>query len=203
MQGIHNLVLDRMCIRHREIDHEADQFVSSICANITSLDLGGNLFESWNEILLVCRLFPRLSSLTLDGNRFRNIEGPNSSSDLPNIRYLSLTDTLSSPDEVSLVIKTFPSLQTLILANNELGAWNTSSSTSGLPETIHSVDLSGNQITTLASLESLLTLPNPRQSREGKKAGDIGIPCSCSAWFLLSCYLRTPWPIHQLCLSIL
>lgn len=159
LQGIHTLVLDRMCIRHRESDHEADQSVSSLCANITSLDLGGNLFESWDEVVLICRLFPRLSSLTLDGNRFHNIQNTDSDFKLPNIRYLGLADTILSTDDIALVTATFPSLQTLILANNELESWNTNSGTSGLPETIHSLDLSGNQFKALNSLKSLLTLP--------------------------------------------
>jgi hypothetical protein len=160
LQGIHTLVLDRMCIRHRENDQEADQSVSSLCANITSLDIGGNLFESWQEVMLICRLFPRLSSLTLDGNRFQDLEFVDSDIQLPNIRYLGLTDTLNSPDEVVTITQSFPSLRTLIFARNELEAWESSSNTSSLPQTVHSIDLSGNKITTLTSLTPLLALPN-------------------------------------------
>ena len=160
LQGIHTLVLDRMCIRHRESDQGADQSVSSLCANITSLDMGGNLFESWHEVMLVCRLFPRLHSLTLDGNRIHKLESVGLDVQFPNIRYLGLTDTLLSPDEVATITKSFPSLQTLIFANNELEAWESISNTSSLPRTTHSIDLSGNQITTLVSLTPLLALPN-------------------------------------------
>ena len=160
MQGIHTLVLDRMCIRHHDSDHEADQSVSSLCANITSLDVGSNLFESWDEVVRICRLFPRLHSLTLDSNRFHGLHSVDADVQFPNIRYLGLTDTLLAPDEVATITKSFPSLQTLIFANNELGAWESRSTTSNLPKTIHSIDLSGNQITTLISLSSLLTLPN-------------------------------------------
>jgi hypothetical protein len=149
-----------MCIRHRESDPEDDQSVSSLCANITSLDIGGNLFESWHEILRICRLFPRLSSLTLDGNRFRDLQTVDPDLLFPNVKYLGLRDTLLEPDEIATITKSFMSLQTLILANNELEAWNSNSNTNNIPSTIHSLDLSGNQITTLASLTSLLTLPN-------------------------------------------
>jgi len=149
-----------MCIRHRESDQEADQSVSSLCANITSLDIGGNLFESWDEVVLICRLFPRLSSLTLDGNRFHSFDSVDADIQFPNIRYLGLTATLLTPDEVATITKSFPSLQTLIFANNELEAWEPQSTISNLPETIHSIDLSANQITTFTSLASLLTLPN-------------------------------------------
>ena len=160
LQGIHTLVLDRMCIRHRDSDHEADQSVSSLCANITSMDIGGNLFESWHEVMLICRLFPRLHSLTLDGNRFHSLESVGVDIQFPNIRYLGLADTLLTPDEVATVAASFPSLQTFIFANNELEAWESRSTTSNLPETIHSIDLSGNHITTLTSLAPLLTLPS-------------------------------------------
>jgi hypothetical protein len=149
-----------MCIRHCESNQEDDQAVSSLCANITSLDIGGNLFESWHEILRICRLFPRLSSLTLDGNRLRDLQNADPDRLFPNIRYLGLRDTLLEGDEIAKISKSFPSLQTLILANNELEAWNSSSGTSNLPSTVHSLDLSGNKITTLTSLTSLLTLPN-------------------------------------------
>ena len=148
-----------MSIRHRDSDQEADQSVSSLCANITSLDIGGNLFESWHEVILICRLFPRLHSLTLDGNRFHSLESVDADTQFPNVRYLGLTDTLLTPDEVATVTKSFLSLQTLIFANNGLEAWESPSTTSNLPETIHSIDLSGNQITTLTSLTPLLTLP--------------------------------------------
>lgn len=149
-----------MCIRHRELDQEADEAVSSLCTNITSLDIGGNLFESWHEIMHICNLFPRLNSLTLDGNRLHNLQSIDADSRYLNIRYLGLTDTLLKADEIATVTKSSPSLQTLILANNELEAWESTSSTSNLPPTVHSLDLSGNQITTLTSLQSLLTLPN-------------------------------------------
>lgn len=149
-----------MCIRHRDRDQEADQSVSSLCANITSLDIGGNVFESWDEVMRICRLFPRLSSLTLDGNRFHNLDSVDADIRFPNIKYLGLADTLLSPNELATITKSFPSLQALIFANNELEAWESPSPTSNLPQTIHSIDLSGNQIATLTSLTSLLTLPN-------------------------------------------
>jgi hypothetical protein len=149
-----------MCIRHGESDQEADQSVSSLCANITSLDIGGNLFESWDEILRVCRLFPRLNSLTLDGNRLHDLESLGPDLLFPNIKYLGLRDTLLEADEIATITKAFMSLQTLILANNELETWNSTSDTSNLPPTIHSLDLTGNQITTFTSLAPLLTLPN-------------------------------------------
>jgi hypothetical protein len=149
-----------MCIRHRESDQESDQTVSSLCANITSLDIGGNLFESWHEVMLICRLFPRLSSLTLDGNRFHNLGSTDLDIQFSNIQYLGLTDTLLHPDDVATITKSFPSLQTLIFANNELEAWQPCSETNSILQTIHSIDLSGNQITTLTSLTTLLTLPN-------------------------------------------
>jgi len=158
LQGIHTLVLDRMCIRYRQGDDEADRSVAELCANITTLDLGGNLFETWDEILRLCRLFPKLHSLTLDGNRLRNTVSTRGAG-LPNIRYLGLADTLLEPAEISSLTSSLPALQTIILTNNELEAWE-SRTDATLPSTVHSIDLSNNNLTTLSSLAGILTLPS-------------------------------------------
>lgn len=155
--GIHTLVLDRMCIRYREGDDEADRSIADLCANITTLDLSGNLFETWDEILLLCRLFPKLHSLTLDGNRLCGTVSE-SGSGLPNIRYLGLTNTLLEPAEIASLTSYVPALQTLILTNNELEGWESGTDTI-LPSTVHSIDLSNNHFDTLSSLGTVLTLP--------------------------------------------
>lgn len=158
LQGIHTLVLDRMCLRHRAGDTEHDQAVASLCANITSLDLGGNLFETWEEIMALCRLFPKLVSLTLDGNRFTSPSDPTQTLQLPNIRHLSLESTLLTPAEIATAAAALPSLSTLILAHNNHAAWPTHTP---LPATLHTLDLSNNNIQSLTSLSHLLpTLPN-------------------------------------------
>ena len=157
LQGIHTLVLDRMCIRYREGDDEADRSIATLCANVTTLDLGGNLFETWDEILLLCRLFPKLHSLTLDGNRLSNTtstHGPG----LPNIRYLGLANILLGPAEMASITLSVPALQTIILTNNELEVWE-SKADATLPSTVHSIDLSNNGFTTLSSLAGIFALP--------------------------------------------
>jgi hypothetical protein len=156
--GIHTLVLDRMCIRYSEGDDEADRSVADLCANITTLDLGGNLFETWDEILLLARLFPKLHSLTLDGNRLSNTVSTRASG-LPTIRYLGLANTLLEPAEIASITSSLPELQTLILTNNEMEAWEPKPDTT-LPPTVHSIDLSKNDFTTLTSLSGIFTLPN-------------------------------------------
>ena len=156
--GIHTLVLDRMCIRYHQGDDEADRSVANLCANITTLDLSGNLFETWDEILLLCHLFPKLHSLTLDGNRLCNTISTLGST-LPSIRYLGLANILLQPAEIASVISSIPALQTLILVDNELEAWEPRTDTT-LPSTIHSIDLSKNDFTTLDSLSGIFTLPN-------------------------------------------
>jgi Leucine-rich repeat (LRR) protein len=146
-----------MCIRYSEGDDEADRSVADLCANITTLDLGGNLFETWDEILLLARLFPKLHSLTLDGNRLSNTVSTHASG-LPNIRYLGLANTLLEPAEIASITSSLPELQTLILTNNELEEWEPRTDTS-LPPTVHSIDLSKNDFTTLTSLAGIFALP--------------------------------------------
>lgn len=162
LQGIHTLVLDRMCIRYSAGggDGEDEKIIEGLCKDVTSLDVGGNLFESWKEVLGLCRLFPKLRSLTLDGNRFDGIEGDEQRARFSNIRYLGLTDTLLRPGEIAEATKSFPALETLILATNELEGWDADNDSDALRRTVHSIDLSGNRIATLDSLSNLLTLPN-------------------------------------------
>ncbi|KAM0723046.1 hypothetical protein Q7P37_001245 [Cladosporium fusiforme] len=157
LQGIHTLVLDRMCIRHEAINEDSDQAVTSLCGNITSLDLGGNLFETFDEILRLCQLFPKLRTLTLNGNRFSLAEDAKPQVSLPGVRYLNLTDTLLTPVEIAIATSAFPSLETLLLENNNLSEWTTSRP---LPPTVHTLDLSNNNITNPDSLGALFSLPN-------------------------------------------
>lgn len=117
--GIHVLVLDRMGIRKRSGDEAENEEVRELCKEITDLDLSGNLFESFEEVAALCALFPKLRSLTLDGNRFA-ADGAYIGRSLSTVRNLSLSRTLLSQDELAHILSAFPSLETLDLTSNEL-----------------------------------------------------------------------------------
>lgn len=151
LQGMHVLVLDCMCVRHRADDPDVDA-ISEMCAEITDLDIGGNLFESFDEVVDLCRRLPKLRSLTLDGNRFGI--GTDLQT-LPGVQHLSLSRSLLDWDkEVARLIEgSFPSVSSLLAANNELSA----PISSALQSSVQTVDLAGNAFTSLSDLSGLLS----------------------------------------------
>ncbi|KAK5134122.1 hypothetical protein LTR08_006897 [Meristemomyces frigidus] len=153
LRGIHVVVLDRMCIRHRTDDAE-DGSITAVCSEVTDLDIGGNLFETIEEVYALCRRLPKLRSLTLDGNRFSIPDRSLGSSltALPNVRTLRLSNVLMVWDtEVTRLLRdTFPGLHTLVANGN---AWTTAAPNHAtLPKGLKTLDLSGNAFTALAGI---------------------------------------------------
>lgn len=154
LQGIHVLILDRMRIRH--ITNGEDDIIRGTCKDITELDIGGNLFESLDEILSLAFLFPKLIHLVLDGSRF-TLSLIGDFATFFRISSLSLSKTLLQRDDQTLglmVSRHFPNIKTLKIANDEahttssLGTW-------AFPTHIAVLDLSGNSYTTLSDLQHL------------------------------------------------
>ncbi|KAK4902188.1 hypothetical protein LTR27_001091 [Elasticomyces elasticus] len=154
LRGIHVLVLDRMCMRHSSHDPDVDT-ITSICQEITDLDIGGNLFESLSEVYDLCRRLPKLRSLTLNGNRMSLADiNQVEESSFDGIRTLSLANTLLDWESelVPLVQQQFPSLQTLLATNN---GFNFARPNGDLPASLTTLDLSGNDYATLADLSGV------------------------------------------------
>nr|POE54888.1 tubulin-specific chaperone e [Quercus suber] len=142
LRGIHVLVLDGMRIRHQCSKAEADR-ISAVCAHITDLDLTFNLFESFREIAHLCKSFPKLRSLTLDGNRF---ETDGDDATFPSVRSLGLSMTFMSYFEIShLLTQHFMSLTSLVAKENAL----VDVRQMAIPESVQTFDLSGNKFTCL------------------------------------------------------
>ncbi|KAK3725111.1 hypothetical protein LTR37_000622 [Vermiconidia calcicola] len=150
LQGIHVLVLDRMCIQHQPPGSEdGDDAIATLCASITELDLSANLFETFDEVVDLCSRLPKLLVLTLDGNRF-SVDTERKYPPLPAVQSLSLSETLLSAEEVnSLISHSFPSLRSLTLAKNEYsGLLRLPLSTS-----VSTLDLSDNNFASLSDLK--------------------------------------------------
>lgn len=115
LQGIHVIVLDHMRI-HGEVTESEKSAITETCGHVTELDLGSNLFEHLDEILGLCALFPKLSRVTLDGNRFsvHSTQG----STLKGVKTLSLSDTWLSWTDVSAVAAHFPHCTELYATHN-------------------------------------------------------------------------------------
>ncbi|KAK5737546.1 hypothetical protein LTR17_006593 [Elasticomyces elasticus] len=154
LRGIHVLVLDRMCMRHSSNDSDVDT-ITSVCQEITDLDIGGNLLESLSEVHDLCRRLPKLRSLTLNGNRMSLTDTDQvEESSFDGIHTLSLANTLLNwkSELVPLVQQQFPSLQTLLAINN---SFRSAIPNGNLPASLKTLDLSGNDYATLADLSGV------------------------------------------------
>lgn len=150
LKGIHVLVLDRMAIRRRFGDETEDAEIREVCKEITDLDLSRNSFESFEEVVQLASLFPKLRSLALDGNRFDACDHSGGST-LPTVRILSLSRTLLSNAELANVLCVCPSLESLDFTSNELSSYTHPI----LSRHLKTLDLSSNALTSLSSLHRL------------------------------------------------
>ena len=147
LQGIHVLVLDHMNIRFQGEDCEV---ITELCSDITELDVGSNVFESIGEIVELAGLFPKLTHLTLDGNRFSVPDETNGAAlqSLPGIRSLSVSNTMLSWVEIANVASIVPNLATLSAARNKLSRLTADR----LPSSLAHIVLSDNDFESLADL---------------------------------------------------
>lgn len=159
LQGIHVIVLDHMRISLDGLNDES-QAIATICANITDLDIGSNLLESFDDIAELVNLLPKLRSIVLDGNRFNDVLAiPLSSSGrLEGIKSVGLSNTLLEWSEVAHLMQSVPSLSSLSLSNNELKAIGSEA----LPEGVEILELAGNNFTAMSDLKNLAAFPSLR-----------------------------------------
>lgn len=154
LQGIHVLVLDRMQIRANQ-DRNEDETIAQFCADVSELDLSGNLFESLEEIIQLASLFPKLSTLNLSGNRFTVGSGCRM---LVNVRTLDLSDVWLDWSATLSVTGCFPALRKVTAARNGLSSVCFGS----LPAHIQELDLSDNRFSNLEDLQALGSCPELR-----------------------------------------
>jgi hypothetical protein len=160
LHGIFVLVLDRMQIRHdphvqSDIAQQESDIVAS-CAHITELDLSGNLFESVNEVFRLCALFPKLTRLVLDSNRFYSLEHSPEYTPFRRVRTLGLSDNLLTWPEAAAFVQKFPEISDLTLSSNELA----SLCNQAFPPNVKSLDVSTNDLTSISCLAGLSQFPN-------------------------------------------
>ena len=153
--GILVLVLDHLQIQHHSDAPNEEASIAETCADITDLDLSGNLFETFGEVAQLCHYLPKLRAVTLDGNRFALDDGEDCIP-LPSVRTLSLSKTLLNHVDVNTLIssnveRTFSSIKSLSLAGNEYSGL----SKLLLPPSVSSLDLTDNHFTSLSDLVSL------------------------------------------------
>ncbi|KAI9038063.1 putative tubulin-specific chaperone [Aspergillus affinis] len=156
LQELRIVLLDGLCVagvlpykREREELEKALTEIQRTCPKITGLDLGRNLLTSWSEVQGVCDQLENLKVLKLkfdpaeEGLKFQGIT------------ELHLDDTLLAWDEISTLTHQFPSITTLSACANQISTIPRS-----IPNTITSLSLELNDLSSLSSIKHLTSLPN-------------------------------------------
>jgi hypothetical protein len=109
------LGIARPCSAEQEVDME--EF-----GHLKSIDLAGNLLSSWEDVLVICRPFKNLESLSLASNRINDLSpGSFDGFSLKSITNLNLNSTnISSFKTVNLIGKAMPNLLELCVAHCDL-----------------------------------------------------------------------------------
>ncbi|KAF2656635.1 tubulin-specific chaperone E [Lophiostoma macrostomum CBS 122681] len=176
-QALKYVILDGLCIEnpparlrqdenvlYTEAHQALKEEIKRTCPNITELDVSRNLFEEWNEIVQFCSQLERLTSLRVNGNRFRDTSlSPTGETDaqavFARITTLGLEDSLLQWEQVASLTHQFVHLKKLVVSNNAY-----ISLTSHIPRsTMTEVVLEDNCITSFSDLHPLSQLPSLRR----------------------------------------
>lgn len=155
LQGIHVLVLDHMRIRGG-LSGEDSETIGRICAHVTDLDLSSNLFESLDQVLQLIAHFPKLSSLTLDGNRVSVNTGAAIARQFNNIKSIGLSETYFSWSELAHATRSFPGLLSLSAERNGFSYLDSQE----LPPNLRHLVLSDNPFAALTDTAALDKCPH-------------------------------------------
>ena len=159
--------------------------ITNTCPRVWELDISRNLFETWAEIIDICRQLPRLTNLRADGNRITNVTSSIYVDTLGKIPFtqlkeLSLSDTLLHWDDVAGIAQHLPVLSILTANGNEYQQL----SDAALPSRIEVLYLERNEfqsfealkpVAKLQSLRSMSLRENPidRTTDSGMRPQDV------------------------------
>ncbi|KAJ5206060.1 Leucine-rich repeat typical subtype [Penicillium cf. griseofulvum] len=130
---------------------EAAAKIGETCPKIIELDLSRSLLSRWRDVWDICNQLKHLKRLKLNGNRFQALEDDLT---FKGITELHLEETLLSWDEIAAIAYRFPGLTSLTASANQL-----SEITCPLPNTITTLALEHNEITSISVLRHLAALP--------------------------------------------
>ncbi|BCS24432.1 putative tubulin-specific chaperone [Aspergillus puulaauensis] len=131
---------------------EACGEIERTCPKIVELDLSWNLLTAWRDVASICGPLKRLKLLRLNGNRFGPVE---EGLKFEGVEELHLNDTLLSWEQISGATAQFPSLTWLSAAGNQV-----SMATTPISNTITTLVLENNEITSVSSIKALTSLCN-------------------------------------------
>ncbi|KAK3604376.1 hypothetical protein CHS0354_011129 [Potamilus streckersoni] len=132
----------------------------SLCPNVVDLDLSGNLFTSWNEVLPILCQLKHLKFINLSCNKIRESRDLlySWSGALPSVENFVLNSTQVPFEDVLHLSKLIPTLKELHICNNDYSV---------LPETNHAelktvecLQMNNNKISSWSEIWKLRSLPN-------------------------------------------
>ncbi|KAJ5934941.1 hypothetical protein N7466_004488 [Penicillium verhagenii] len=131
---------------------EAAPKIAITCPKIIELDLSRSLLTKWRDVWEICNQLKLLRRLRVNGNRFHPLE---ENLTFNGITELRLEQTLLTWDEIAAVVSRFPVLTNLTASDNQL-----TTISCPLANTITSLILENNDVTSISALRHLATLPN-------------------------------------------
>jgi hypothetical protein len=172
LEELRFVILDGLCMSRPEVRLGANADIhqnwlegatdiKDACPKAFELDLSRNLFEEWREVAAICDQLDHITSLRVDGTRFRDTtltdaEQQRCIKAFANIRTLKLENNLLPWEDVTRITHMFPSLTIFSAASNFYSALTPSS----LNHTITDLTLEENAFSSLSVLQPLTTLPN-------------------------------------------
>lgn len=157
--------LDSTCL-NQAFDEDFGESLADIyatCPKITELDLGESLIETFDEIASICSQLTGLTTLWLNGNRFRGLSHQLRSDTFSKIFNLTLESCFLTWAECVEVSSHFTDLTDLSLLRNNLAGTNFSNDHS-LPPSITHLNLGFNDFRCLGpGLDMVARLPSLRK----------------------------------------
>ncbi|KAL1964702.1 hypothetical protein VTN77DRAFT_6728 [Rasamsonia byssochlamydoides] len=174
LQELKIVLLDGLCVAgvladdNNDLEKREDELkrIEQTCPKIIELDLSRNLLRRWLDVRDICKQLKQLRSLKLNGNRFENVQP---GLVFNGISELHIDETFLPWDEIALLTHQFPSLMSLIASTNQISLIS-----SPLSTTIRNLTLEYNEITSLSSIQVLVSLPNiERLSLRGNNISSV------------------------------
>ncbi|RMJ22483.1 hypothetical protein PHISP_06639, partial [Aspergillus sp. HF37] len=161
LQELKIVLLDGLCVAGVLAEDDpvqsdtARREIEATCPKIAELDLSRSLLSRWADVADICEPLKRLMVLKLNGNRLGPVD---ERLRFEGITELHLDETLLSWDEISALTYQFPSLVSLAVSANQITALS-----APISDTITTLKLEHNEISSLSAVQHLANLPKLEQ----------------------------------------